>query len=89
MSNVTPAPSTGQVKSAAAERATRTILQGLGLDLLVAIALALGAWLPDSDVTDGGQWAILGVSLVKTVLQAIVAYVLRIKRPPATETAVA
>lgn len=74
-------------QAAARERAVRTFVQGLGLDVLVAVAAALLAWLPSADVTSSAAWLILGAALIKTVLQAAAAYVLRLKIRPTEETA--
>lgn len=70
---------------AAVERATRTLWQGLGIDVAVAIAAALLAWLPDADVLNGSAWLLLATVLLKTVLQAIAAYVMRLKVAPLRE----
>lgn len=75
-----------QVKAAATERATRTLWQGLGIDVAIAVAAALLAWLPDADVLDGAAWLILGTILIKTVLQAVASYVMRLKLAPREET---
>jgi hypothetical protein len=78
---------TAPVKAAARERATRTLLTGLGLDLLVAVAVVLGAWLPDADLSNRAAWGILGGTVAKSVLSALVSYVLRLKVRPSEETA--
>jgi hypothetical protein len=78
--------STGE-HAAANERATRTLWQGLGIDVLIAIAAALLTWLPSADVLDGAAWLLLGTVLVKTVLQAAAAYVMRLKLEPSREVA--
>lgn len=77
----TPAPT----QAAARERAARTFFTGLGLDVAIAVATALAAWLPGAVITDKTAWVLLGTVLVKTILQAVVAYVLRLKLQPATE----
>jgi hypothetical protein len=63
----------------AKNRATRSFYQGFGIDIAVAVAMALLAWLPDADVSKKEAWLILGTSLVKTVRQAGAAYVMRLK----------
>ena len=63
----------------ARNRAARTLYQGLVLDVLVAIGVALAAWLPDADVTAGEAWAILAASLAKSVLQAGASWLMRLK----------
>lgn len=77
----TPQPT----QAAARERATRTFLTGLGVDVLVGIAAALLAWLPAANVTDRAAWLVLAATLVKTVLTSVAAYVLRLRVQPATE----
>jgi len=69
-------------KADAAQRAKRTFLQGIALDVAVAVAVALLAWLPDADLTNKQAWIILGTSLAKTVLTAVASYVMRLKVRP-------
>lgn len=78
----TPAP----VKAAAAERGTRTLIQGLAWDVVIAIAVVLLAWLPDANLTAAEAWLALGVAVAKSVLTAAASYVMRIKRAPSEET---
>ena len=61
---------TTRLAADAKNRAARSFLQGFGIDIAVAVAMALLAWLPDADVSKKEAWLILGTSLVKTVLQA-------------------
>lgn len=75
-------------KAAAAERGTRTLLQGVAIDLAVAVAVVLLAWLPDADVSSREGWIILGTALVKSVLTALASYVMRLKVTPKAETPV-
>lgn len=63
----------------ARNRALRTFVQGVGIDVLVAIAAVLLVWLPDADVSNKEAWLVLGTSVVKSVLTAIAAYVMRAK----------
>lgn len=62
----------------AKQRAWRTMLQGLLLDVLVAVALvvyeAMAVAEPD--------WRLLLLSLLKTGLMAAASYVMRVVRPP-------
>ena len=75
-----------QAKHAAAtERGRRTLWQGLALDLAIAVAVTLLAWLPDADVASSTAWLILGTALVKSVLTALASYVMRLKVQPAKE----
>lgn len=77
----TPAPT----QAAARERAVRTFLTGLGVDVVVGIAAALLAWLPAANVSDKAAWLVLAATLIKTVLTSVASYVLRLKVQPATE----
>lgn len=77
----TPAPT----RAAAKERALRTFFTGLGIDLAVAVATAVLAWLPAADVSQRTAWLILATTLAKTVLSSVASYVLRLKLQPATE----
>lgn len=73
---------TPAVQADATQRAKRTLIQGIALDVAVAIAVALLAWLPDADLTSKQAWIILGTSLAKTVLTAVASYVMRLKVRP-------
>ena len=61
----------------AKNRALRTFLQGLGIDILVAIAV----WAVSVFATAGGwgdiQWVIVSFTLAKTVVQSVAAYIMR------------
>lgn len=63
----------------ARNRALRTFLQGLGLDLLTAVAAAVLLWLPDADLSSQDAWLVLGTGLVRTVMQTAFAYIMRLK----------
>lgn len=65
------------VSSDARNRAWRTFLQGLGIDVGVAITLILVAAFADIQWTST-YWATLGASLGRTILQTAVSYVFRI-----------
>ena len=65
------------VNADAKNRSWRTALQGLGIDVLVAIAVVILAWLPDADLAAGVAWVILGTAVVKSVLTAAASYVMR------------
>jgi hypothetical protein len=78
---------TTATKAAARERAVRTFLVGLAVDVLVGVAAVLLAWLPAADVTDRAAWLVLGATLVKTVLTSLASYVLRLKVTPREEYA--
>jgi hypothetical protein len=75
-----------QAKHAAAvERGTRTAWQGLAIDVAIAVAVVLLAWLPDADVASSTAWVILGTAVLKSVLTAIASYVVRLKVDPTRE----
>jgi len=87
--DVTPLPSSGgSVNAAATERATRTFIQGLALDVLIAIGLVLSTTAYDG-LTNKAAWTALAIALGKSVVQAVVSYAMRKYAPPATETATA
>ena len=70
---------TPATRADARNRAWRTLLQGLATDVLVAIAAALLAWLPDADITSREAWTVIGVTLAKTALTAAASWVMRAK----------
>lgn len=70
------------VKADAVDRSKRTLIQGLALDVGVAIAVALLAWLPEADLSSRAAWIILGTALAKTVLTSVASYVMRLKVQP-------
>lgn len=61
----------------AKNRAVRSFIQGLGIDLATAIAAALLLWLPDADLSSRDAWIVLGTGLVRTVLGTVASYVMR------------
>lgn len=73
---------TPATKADAVQRGKRTLIQGVALDVAVAVAVALLAWLPDADVSSRQAWIILGTSVAKTVLTAVASYVMRLKVAP-------
>lgn len=70
------------IEADAKNRAWRTFLQGLGVDVVVAIAAAVLLWLPDADVSSGEAWGAIGLVLAKTLIQTVAAYVMRLKVTP-------
>lgn len=70
---------TTALKADARNRALRSIVQGLAVDVLVAVATALLLWLPDADLSSREAWIVLGTALAKTVMQAVASYVMRLK----------
>ncbi len=67
----------------ATDRAWRTLVQGLAVDVAIAIAAALLVWLPDADISSTEAWIVLGTTLAKTVLTAVASFVMRLKVDPA------
>lgn len=65
------------VQADAQNRAWRTFLQGLGIDVLVAVALTISAILVSADGWGALEWAAISFSFVKSILQAFAAYVMR------------
>lgn len=61
----------------AVNRAARTLWQGVGIDVLVAIALVLGTYFASADGWGAIEWGVLSFSVGKSVVQAVVAYVTR------------
>lgn len=70
------------VKADATKRSTRTLVQGLAVDVLFAVATGLLLWLPDADLSSREAWLVLGTSLAKTVLTAAASYAMRLKVKP-------
>jgi len=58
-------------------RALRTALQGLGIDILVGIALAVSAVLVTANGWGDLEWALLSFSVAKSAVQAAVAWIMR------------
>lgn len=76
--------STTPVRADAANRGFRTLVQGVAIDVAIAVAVALLAWLPDADLSSRTAWVIFGTTLAKSVLTALASYVMRLKvTPPA------
>ncbi|OLE22366.1 MAG: hypothetical protein AUG49_19310 [Catenulispora sp. 13_1_20CM_3_70_7] len=60
----------------ARNRAVRTFLQGLGIDVAAGVVLAVGPALADAHFAwTGPYWATLGALAAKTAVQTAVAYV--------------
>lgn len=76
---------TTPIKRDAQSRAARTFAQGLGIDAAIAIAAVLLVWLPDADLTGREAWTVLGITVAKTLIQTVAAYVMRLKVAPAGE----
>lgn len=72
-----------RTRTDATDRAWRTLVQGLAIDIGVATAAALLVWLPDADISSAEAWIVLGTTLAKTVLTAVASFVMRLKVDPA------
>lgn len=65
------------VNADAKDRAWRTFLQGMGIDVAIAVTLVLMLAFTDIKWT-AEYWAALGLSVGRTLLQTCVAYVMRV-----------
>lgn len=70
-------PNIEYLKVDATNRGWRTFLQGLAIDVAVGVALVLVTVFNGADGWGDIQWAILGFSLAKSVVQAVAAFVMR------------
>lgn len=75
-----------EVREDAKERSWRTLLQQLGVDIVVALATVVGPLLLSLDVTSKEQWTIIGLSVLKTIISTLVAYVFRLLYAPREES---
>jgi hypothetical protein len=67
----------------ARNRAWRTFVQGLAVDVLAALVLAVGPALMSADgMTSKAYWITMGGLVLKTVVTAVVSYVARKVIPP-------
>lgn len=66
-----------QKRGDARNRALRTFLQGLAIDVLVAVATLLITVFATASSWGELQWAVIGFSLLKTVLMAIASFIMR------------
>lgn len=64
------------VQKDARERSLRSLLQGLGVDVVIAVILVLGTSIGSLEWTPA-YWQLLGATLAKTVVQAAASYVMR------------
>ncbi len=70
------APATGLLASLP----FRTLLQGLALDVLLAVCLVVY----DATSGDAVDWRLLGLALMRTVLQTAASSLMRRLKPPAS-----
>lgn len=64
-----------RLRQDAGNRAYRTFLQGLGIDILVAVSIL--AYNLSSSPDDELSWLLIGASLARTVVQSAAAYIMR------------
>lgn len=77
------ADSTPPVERDAAERAFRTLLQGLAVDVLAGIGVALAAGIAGGISWTEAYWVALALAVAKSAITAIVSYFARKLVPPA------
>jgi hypothetical protein len=70
-------------KADARQRSFRSLLQGLGIDLLVALTLSVATLIGDLRWTRE-YWLLLGATVLKSVVQASASYVMRIYVKPSS-----
>lgn len=68
---------TAALTADAKNRMLRSVMQGLTIDVVVAVVLAVGSAFATSNGWSDFQWALLSYSVVKSVVQAVVAFVMR------------
>lgn len=66
-----------RLRSDASNRAKRSLLVGLVIDLAVAVVLGLSVALQDANGWGDLEWKVVGFSIAKTVVQTIGSYLLR------------
>ncbi len=73
--DITPVKS---VTADAKDRAVRTFIQGLAIDVLTALVLAVAPLLLSNDFAfTAAYWIIIGTSASKSVVQSVAAYFMR------------
>lgn len=70
------------VRKDARDRSLRTFMQGLGVDLLIAVAGTLLLWVADADILTAESWTIFAAMAVKSVLMAAASYIMRLQIDP-------
>lgn len=61
----------------ATNRAWRSFLQGLGIDVLVAVSMLVYTIFDEAEAWGQLEWGVIGFSLLKTVLVAVASFVMR------------
>ena len=84
---VTAVTSTGRelVVADAKSRSWRTFWQGLAIDVVYAL-IALAGALTSIDPLDKVSWVVLGALVIKTLIQTVISYVMRIRITPTMKT---
>lgn len=75
------------IKAAARERAWRTFLQNIWVDICLIAGPQLYALVTGAHNFDGEYWVPGLLSVSKTVVLVVIAYVMRLKSKPKTEVA--
>lgn len=83
---VVPVQTPQEVRQDAKERSWRTLWQQLGIDVAVALATVVGPLLLSLDVSSKEQWTFIGLSVLKTIVSTLVAYVFRLLYAPREES---
>lgn len=81
--NALPTPS---ANADAAERAQRTLLQGLAVDVLAGVSVALAAAVAGGIEWTQAYWVAFALAVGKSVLTAAFSYFARRMMPPAFRT---
>lgn len=63
----------------ARNRALRTLWQGVGIDVVTAVLLAVVTAMESSDGWGTLEWSLLAYSVVKTAVQTVLAWLMRAK----------
>lgn len=83
MSTLTPLPVPKSVEADARNRAFRTFVQALAVDVLAAVVLAVGPTLADQHFAwTRAYWTTVGLLAAKTAVQTVVSYLARKAIPP-------
>ena len=83
-----PAPiqTPAEVRQDARDRGLRTFIQQFSIDLGIALATVIGPLLLSLDVSNREQWIFIGLSVLKTIVSTLVAYMFRIFYAPREES---
>lgn len=70
------------VKADARERAVRTLVTSLGVDVLVGVGIVASDWIGSADIRSSAAWATLGVLVAKSAITAVASYLVRLRVSP-------